>query len=104
MRHACLQESSPPHTRPAPAPAQVGTPEQELFRLPRVGMWTKLRPGVRAFLEAAAARFELWIHTAASRSYALAMAELLGSGYFGGRVIAQEDGAEELQARLSHIL
>ena len=37
--------------------------ERSLFRLESVGMWTKLRPGVRAFLAAAAQLFELWIHT-----------------------------------------
>lgn len=41
--------------------------ERELHRLPRIGMWTKLRPGARAFLAAAAARFELWIHTNGTR-------------------------------------
>ncbi|KIZ03734.1 hypothetical protein MNEG_4223 [Monoraphidium neglectum] len=60
-------------------------------------MWTKLRPGARRFLAAAAEKFELWIHTAGSRSYALAMAELLGAHYFGNRIIAQQDGAEEVQ-------
>jgi TFIIF-interacting CTD phosphatase-like protein len=35
-----------------------------------MGMWTKLRPGVRDFLRRAAERFELWIYTAGSRTYA----------------------------------
>jgi hypothetical protein len=88
-----------PHTLPTlpRPPSQVGTPDQELFRLPRVSMWTKLRPGVRDMLRHASERFELWIHTAGNRSYAAAMAELLGAHYFGQRIIAQEDGAEEAQ-------
>lgn len=36
----------------------------------RMGMWTKLRPGVREFLRRAAERFELWIYTAGSKPYA----------------------------------
>lgn len=35
-----------------------------------MGMWTKLRPGVREFLRRAAERFELWIYTAGSKPYA----------------------------------
>lgn len=33
-------------------------------------MWTKLRPGVRQFLAAAAQLAELWVYTAGSRAYA----------------------------------
>ena len=47
--------------------ARLPARERQLHRLPRVGMWTKLRPGARAFLAAAAARFELWIHTNGTR-------------------------------------
>ena len=47
--------------------ARLPEPERQLHRLPRIGMWTKLRPGARAFLAAAAARFELWIHTNGTR-------------------------------------
>ena len=48
--------------------ADAAPPEQrELHRLPRIGMWTKLRPGALAFLAAAAPRFELWIHTNGTR-------------------------------------
>ena len=39
-----------------------------LFCLPSVAMWTKLRPGTRAFLAKAAAHFQLWIHTNSARS------------------------------------
>lgn len=92
-----------PHSQPVPptSPAtspQIGLPNQELFRLPRVGMWTKVRPGARALLAAAAPRYELWIHTAGSRSYALAVAELLGAHYFGPRILAQPDGGDDAAA------
>jgi hypothetical protein len=52
--------------------AQLSRPREsrDLHRLVRLGMWTKLRPGVREFLRRAAARFELWVYTAGSRSYA----------------------------------
>lgn len=44
------------------------TPEQRLlFALPQIGMWTKLRPGVREFLSSADEFFELWIHTNGNR-------------------------------------
>lgn len=43
--------------------ARLPHQERSLFRLDRIGMWTKLRPGVRRFLTAAAPHYELWIHT-----------------------------------------
>jgi RNA polymerase II C-terminal domain phosphatase-like 3/4 len=58
---------------------QLSRPKEarDLHRLVRLGMWTKLRPGVREFLRRAAAAFELWIYTAGSRSYADVRAGLL---------------------------
>lgn len=56
-RLACDAERLPPAQR-------------QLHRLPRIGMWTKLRPGARAFLAAVAERFELWIHTNGTRCVA----------------------------------
>jgi NLI interacting factor-like phosphatase len=41
--------------------------QRSLFALDGIQMWTKLRPGVRAFLRAARDLFELWIHTNANR-------------------------------------
>lgn len=41
--------------------------ERRLHQLHAIQMWTKLRPGVRAFLAAMAPLFELWIHTNGSR-------------------------------------
>lgn len=43
-------------------------PDQHLlYRLPHIGMWTKLRPGVRLFLQRATQFFQLWIHTNGNR-------------------------------------
>ena len=49
--------------------AEAAQPEaaRTLYHLPAVAMWTKLRPGARAFLAKAAALFQLWIHTNARR-------------------------------------
>ncbi|KAK9805165.1 hypothetical protein WJX72_003091 [[Myrmecia] bisecta] len=71
--------------------ASLAPEARELFRIQRIQMWTKLRPGVREFLQQAAQFFELWIHTNGNRSYALAMAELLDpqADLFGHRIIAQ---------------
>ena len=53
-------------------------------------MWTKLRPGVHAFLEAAHARFDLHVYTMGDKSYAAEMARLLDptGRLFQGRVIS----------------
>ena len=52
--------------------AEASLPEaaRTLFRLPHIAMWTKLRPGARAFLAKAASQFQLWIHTNSARSVA----------------------------------
>lgn len=70
------------------------TPRQlELFQLEAVCMWTKLRPGVHAFLEAAHARFDLHVYTMGDKSYAVEMARLLDptGRLFQGRVISSGD-------------
>jgi hypothetical protein len=41
--------------------------QRSLFRLDRIGMWTKLRPAVRSFLAATAPLFELWVYTNGTR-------------------------------------
>ncbi len=48
---------------------EAGWPEQErsLFQLDAIGMWTKLRPGVRALLAQLAPLFQLWIFTNGTR-------------------------------------
>lgn len=65
---------------------------QELFHLAHMGkLWTKFRPGLRAFLQALQPLFELAIYTHGDRAYASEMARLIdpGSKLFGGRVISQ---------------
>ena len=67
--------------------------QPELFRMERLGLWVKLRPGVRDFLRRSQDKFELWAHTSSSRAYADSVLELLDPprALFGGRVIAQGD-------------
>lgn len=54
-------------------------------------MWTKLRPFIREFLEAAHNLAEMHVYTHGGREYAKAMANLLDpSGkYFKERIISQ---------------
>lgn len=70
-----------------------GLPEntRELYRLPALSMWTKLRPGVREFLRQAQELFELWIHTNGNLVYAEAMVQLLDRDgrLFADRILAQ---------------
>ena len=65
---ARLQEQLSAETNAGLEPSQRG-----LHAMDRIGMWTKLRPGVREFLTAAAQYFELWIHTNGNRSVLLGM-------------------------------
>lgn len=41
--------------------------ERRLHQLHSIAMWTKLRPGLRSFLQRMSSLFELWIHTNGSR-------------------------------------
>ena len=40
---------------------------RQLFKLDAIGMWTKLRPGVRAMLAQLAPLFQMWIFTNGTR-------------------------------------
>lgn len=51
--------------------------ERSLYRMDHIGMWTKLRPGVRCFLRQAASMFEIHVLTAGSQAYAGQMLRLL---------------------------
>ena len=64
--------------------------QQQLFKLPHMLMWTKLRPGIREFLVEAHKLFELHIYTHGDQDYAAEMAKLLdlNKTLFGGRVIS----------------
>ncbi|KAL4450062.1 hypothetical protein ABPG77_010731 [Micractinium sp. CCAP 211/92] len=67
-----------------------------LFHLPHMRMWTKLRPGVREFLEQAKELFELHVYTMGDRDYAGEMAKLLDPAgrLFHGRIISSGDSTQ----------
>ncbi len=48
---------------------ELGKPAEErsLCKLDSIGMWTKLRPGVRAMLAQLAPLFQMWIFTNGTR-------------------------------------
>ncbi|EOD26268.1 hypothetical protein EMIHUDRAFT_457380 [Emiliania huxleyi CCMP1516] len=48
-----------------------------LHWLPRLGLWTKLRPGLHPFLRQLVQRFELYVYTMGARRYAAEVVELL---------------------------
>lgn len=87
-------------------PALPPTSPRTLFHLPALGLWTKLRPGCRAFLAAAAARFELAVYTHGDRAYADAMAALLDpqGTLFGDRVISGADSTRAHAKSLDVVL
>lgn len=78
------------HDRVA-AEAHLPPEKRDVFFLPQQQLWTKLRPGVRAFLAAAAAKFSLVVYTNATPDYAHAVVRLLDPDgcLFGDRIIAQ---------------
>ena len=65
-----VAETAPSHAQARAASEATSLPAEErsLLALTQIGMWTKLRPGVRAFLDGVAEFFELWIHTNGNRS------------------------------------
>lgn len=85
-------------TQPADAPM--------LFHLPHMRMWTKLRPGVREFLEAAKEKFELHVYTMGDRDYAGEMAKLLDpqGSLFHGRIISSGDSTQRYVKDLDVVL
>ncbi|KAL8550738.1 hypothetical protein ACS0TY_009227 [Phlomoides rotata] len=70
--------------------------QRHLFRIPHMGMWTKLRPGIWNFLEKASKLFELHLYTMGNKYYATEMAKLLDpkGELFSGRVISRGDDGE----------
>ena len=52
--------------------------ERSLLRLDAIGMWTKLRPGVRAMLAQLAPLFQMWIFTNGNRSACITHPKPLG--------------------------
>ncbi|WIA15963.1 hypothetical protein OEZ85_012704 [Tetradesmus obliquus] len=78
-----------------------------LFHLADKGLWTKLRPGVEAFLAAVSQLYELHIYTMGDKGYAGLMADLLDPQHrlFVGRVISAADstraGVKDLDVLLA---
>ena len=76
----------------------VSQEREELYHVPHMGMWTKLRPGVREFLASCAPLFEMSIYTHGDREYAGQMARFLDptGGLFAARIISQVSHAPVL--------
>ncbi|KAK2636894.1 hypothetical protein Ddye_031686 [Dipteronia dyeriana] len=72
-------------------------PQRHLFRFPQMGMWTKLRPGIWAFLERVSKLFELHLYTMGNKLYATEMAKVLDPKgvLFNGRVISKGDDGDD---------
>lgn len=70
------------------------SPPGDLVSLPALQTWTKLRPGVRSFLEQAHQDFELHVYTMGDKLYARAMAQILDPDgrLFSGRIISAVSG------------
>ena len=87
-------------------PAFPPHPSRSLFYLPAINLWTKLRPGTRAFLAKCSERYELAVYTHGDRAYAAAMARLLDphGELFGGRVISQGDSTRAHRKSLDVVL
>ncbi|KAJ7201507.1 hypothetical protein O6H91_Y492700 [Diphasiastrum complanatum] len=69
---------------------------RELYRFPHMSMWTKLRPGIRKFLDRASQLYELHVYTMGNKAYATEMAKLLDptGTLFAGRVISKGDDSD----------
>eukprot|EP00962_Isochrysis_galbana_P011022 scaffold3088_cov107-Isochrysis_galbana.AAC.1 len=92
-----------------PAVPRAGAVTDGLHWLPQLGLWTKLRPGLREFLKATVGQFELYVYTMGARRYAAAVVELLdpdgGLGLRGkDRVIASEDSTSRRLKGLDVVL
>ncbi|KAH7436335.1 hypothetical protein KP509_05G014800 [Ceratopteris richardii] len=76
--------------------------KKDLISYPKMGMWTKLRPGVWDFLLRASELFELHVYTMGNRTYATEMAKLLDptGALFAGRVISRGDDTETTNSSL----
>eukprot|EP00879_Flechtneria_rotunda_P003572 GHRR01003806.1.p1 GENE.GHRR01003806.1~~GHRR01003806.1.p1 ORF type:complete len:605 (+),score=304.07 GHRR01003806.1:163-1977(+) len=84
---------------------QLG-PRAQLFQFADKGLWTKLRPGVSAFLAAVAPLYELHIYTMGDKGYAGLMADVLDPEHklFVGRVISAADSTRAGQKDLDVLL
>ncbi|XP_047309025.1 RNA polymerase II C-terminal domain phosphatase-like 3 isoform X2 [Impatiens glandulifera] len=79
---------------------ECGNPNRLLFRIPHMGMWTKLRPGIWNFLKQASKLFELHLYTMGNKMYATEMAKLLDPKgvLFAGRVMSRGDDDDSVDA------
>lgn len=79
---------------------------QMLYHLPHMGMWTKLRPGIREFFSEVRKYYDLHVFTMGDKSYAAAIANLLDpSGQmFGGRVASSSDAGRKMIKDLDVLL
>lgn len=68
-----------------------GISRRDLYRVPHLGVWTKLRPGVRNFLARASQLYELHVSTMGMKTYAGGMTKILDptGDLFAGRVISR---------------
>jgi len=116
-----VEEAAAPAPAAAPSPATAedasggseavpgGGKTEGLHWLAPLGLWTKLRPGLRAFLLALVDKFELYVYTMGARRYAAAVVELLDAdGSLGlrgkDRVIASEDSTSRRLKGLDVVL
>lgn len=81
---------------------QKSQPSPLLYHLEDKGLWTKLRPYIREFLEELRKLYELHIYTMGDKNYARAIAEILDptQELFAGRVISQSDSTSTFQKDL----
>ncbi|KAI3718656.1 hypothetical protein L6452_19535 [Arctium lappa] len=73
-------------------------PHRHPFRSPRMGMWTKLWPGIWNFLEKASKLYELHLYTMENKLYATEMAKVLDPKgvIFNGHVILRDDDGDNV--------
>ena len=75
-------------------------PSPELYRMERLGVWIKLRPGVRDFLRHAHEVFELCLYTRGTRGYMDGVMDLLDPrGYYFGDRLVYSDGSDGTEGR-----
>jgi RNA polymerase II C-terminal domain phosphatase-like 3/4 len=77
-----------------------------LHKLPRLQMWTKLRPFAHEFLEEASKMYEMCVYTMGERIYASTVVQLLDptGRLFGDRVISQLDSTRRNTKDLDVVL
>lgn len=74
--------------------------DKDLLRVHQLQYWTKIRPGVKEFLEKASRLFELHVNTMGKCDYARKMVELLDptGSLFGGRLVYKKHDRQKLKS------